>query len=82
MNTLELANALELSDKHPNLINVNNRAAAELRRLHSVNADLLEAIVICEGNIASLLASHHPKVYGMWLDVVRAAIAKATGEQP
>jgi hypothetical protein len=42
--------------------------------------DLLEALVICEGNIASLLASNHPKIYGMWLDVVRAAIAKATGE--
>jgi len=44
MNTLELANALELSDKHPELINVNNRAAAELRRLHSVNAELLESL--------------------------------------
>jgi hypothetical protein len=30
-----LANALEVSDKHPELINVNNRAAAELRRLHA-----------------------------------------------
>jgi len=28
------ANALEVSDKNPALINVNNRAAAELRRLH------------------------------------------------
>jgi hypothetical protein len=32
-----LANALEVSDKHPELINVNNRAAAELRRLRAVN---------------------------------------------
>jgi hypothetical protein len=44
--------------------------------------DLLEALVICEGNIASLLAANHLKVYGEWLAVVRAAIAKATGEQP
>lgn len=29
------ANALEVSDKNPALINVNNRAAAELRRLHA-----------------------------------------------
>jgi hypothetical protein len=41
--------------------------------------DLLEALVICESNISSLLASNHPKVFGEWLDSVRAAIAKATG---
>ncbi len=56
------------------------QAAAELRRLNSVNAELLEALHLCEGNIASLLASTHPKVYGEWLAVVRAAIAKATGQ--
>ena len=31
---LYFAAMLEVSDKHPELINVNNRAAAELRRLH------------------------------------------------
>ena len=41
--------------------------------------DLLEALQLCEGNIDSLLASCHPKVFGEWLTVVRAAIAKATG---
>lgn len=56
-------------------------AAAELRRLHFVNAELLEALQLCEGNIDSLLASAHPKVFGIWLDVVRAAITKATGEK-
>ena len=56
-------------------------AAAELRRLHKVNSDLLDALKLCEGNIDSLLASAHPKVFGIWLDVVRAAIAKATGEK-
>ncbi len=35
LDALMLANALEVSDKHPELINVNNRAAAELRRLHA-----------------------------------------------
>jgi len=49
-------------------------------RLIAAAPDLLEAILICEGNIASLLASNHPKVYGEWLAVVRAAIAKATGD--
>ena len=38
------ANALEVSDKNPALINVNNRAAAELRRLHALNAELVEAL--------------------------------------
>jgi hypothetical protein len=37
LDALMLANALEVSDKHPELINVNNRAAAELRRLRAVN---------------------------------------------
>jgi hypothetical protein len=50
--------------------------------LHLIAAapELLEALKLCEGNIASLLASAHPKVYGEWLTVVSAAIAKATGE--
>ena len=38
------ANALEVSDKNPALINVNNRAAAELRRLHAENEALKEAL--------------------------------------
>jgi len=38
------ANALEVSDKNPALVNVNNRAAAELRRLHALNAELVEAL--------------------------------------
>jgi hypothetical protein len=43
--------------------------------------NLLEALKICESNITLLLWSAHPKVYGMWLDVVRAAIDKAIGEK-
>jgi hypothetical protein len=49
-------------------------------RLIAAAPDLLEALKLCESNISSLLASAHPKVYGEWLTVVRAAIAKATGE--
>jgi hypothetical protein len=50
-------------------------------RLIAAAPDLLEALQLCEGNIASLLWSTHPKVYSMWLDVVRAAIDKAIGEK-
>jgi hypothetical protein len=57
------------------------KAAAELLRLHSVNAELLEALELCEGNIESLLASAHPKVFGTWLYVVCTAIAKAKGDK-
>jgi hypothetical protein len=54
-------------------------AAEELRRMNKVNTELLEALKICDGNIASLLASQHPRVYSEWLSVVRAAITKAEG---
>jgi hypothetical protein len=50
-------------------------------RLIAAAPDLLDALQLCEGNIDSLLASCHPKVFGEWLTVVRAAIAKATGKQ-
>jgi hypothetical protein len=68
--------------------------ASELRRLYQLAQEqhteiyglrlevrnLLEALKLCEGNISSLLASAYPKVYGEWLTVVSAAIAKSTGE--
>jgi hypothetical protein len=50
-------------------------------RLIAAAPELLEALVICESKIASLLWFAHPKVYEVWLDVVRAAIDKATGEK-
>ena len=46
-------------------------AAAELRRLHEVNAELLEALEFCAGT--SYITDAH--------DVAKAAITKATGEQ-
>jgi hypothetical protein len=120
MNTLELANALELSDKHPELINVNNRAAAELRRLHqhelalaqwlektkwvqvdaqplelgrhradviqmriarlhAIKNELVETLVaMIEAHAVPSTACKERPAY----DAARAAIAKATGEQP
>ena len=60
--------------------NCAGRESGANARLISAAPDLLEVLELCEGNIASLLASAHPRVYGEWLTVVRAAIAKATGE--
>lgn len=49
-------------------------------RLIAAAPDLLDALQLCKGNISSMLASAHPKVYGEWLRVVSEAIAKATGK--
>ena len=71
-----------------------SEAAVELRRLFELAQEqhteiyglrlevrnLLEALKLCQGNISSLLAAAHPKVYGEWLTVVSAAITKSTGE--
>jgi len=80
----------EIQDSSGSLL----EGARELRRLYQLAQEqhteiyglrlevrnLLEALKLCEGNIASLLASAHPKVYGDWLTVVSAAISKSTGE--
>jgi hypothetical protein len=66
-------------DSYKEFTELNNAANA---RLIAAAPDLLEALKVCEGNISSLLASQHPKVFGIWLDSVRAAIAKATGSKP
>jgi hypothetical protein len=90
---LWLADKLEDMPAEGHWLTANN-AAAELRRLYQLAQEqhteiyglrlevrnLLEALKLCEGNISSLLASAHPKVYGEWLTVVSAAIAKSTGE--
>lgn len=65
----EIARATVLNDQHETIANARLIAAAP---------DLLDALKLCEGNIDSLLASAHPRVFGEWLAVVRAAIAKAT----
>jgi hypothetical protein len=59
---------------------LNGPVTQEDWKLAAAAPDLLEALKLCEGNISSLLASAHPKVYGEWLTVVSAAIAKSTGE--
>ncbi len=63
----------------PTWLNIGDQQVAMANaRLIAAAPDLLEALKLCEGNISSLLASTHPRVYGKWLDFVRAAIAKAT----
>ncbi len=53
---------------------VDRRAAAELRRLHSVNAELLEALV--SFTKSDYIKKQHPKRYAAAV----AAIARAEGE--
>ena len=65
---LRLAYLLEVSSDNPTLINVDKRCAAELRRLHEVNQELLEAL-----KDVMYWDNGKPE----W-DVARAAIAKAT----
>ena len=54
-------------------------AVEEHANLIAAAPELLEVLNLCEGNISSLLAANHPKVYGEWLNAVRNVIAKATG---
>ena len=68
-NALRLAEWLD-SCKLPYDPNDVSDAAAELRRLHSVNAELLEALDMLLQNPNS----------GLWSNNARSAIAKATGE--
>ena len=77
------ANALEVSDKNPALINVNNRAAAELRRLHALNAELVEALRGTVAEMLSVVASlnaeqmpHDGDEFHERLEKARAALAK------
>ena len=65
---LEIARATVLADHGETIANTRLIAAAP---------DLLAALELCEGNIASLAAAH-PNIYSEWLAVVSAAIAKAT----
>ena len=78
---LRLADALMepvVLDKHA------MQAAAELRRLHAVNAELLEALKLALSAHGTLLLSDPPQEAWKTYNVeakARAAIAKATGEQ-
>jgi len=68
----EQPEALRLINNRQNahLISWQANACAELRRLHEVNQELLRVLELTL-----------PDLKGYWEDVVRAAIAKATGEK-
>ena len=81
---IETANAWRMSiatcyNKDSKADGVSKEEFAANARLIAAAPELLDALVICESNIASLLWSCHPKVYGEWLNVVRSAIDKAIG---
>ena len=72
-------------------------AAAELRRLHAVNQELLEALTVIQSQFGSMAVADwrkweelaSPEEFERWVksraahmaEFARAAIAKATGEQ-
>jgi hypothetical protein len=56
-----------------------HKAAAELRRLHEVNAELVEVLNILASWNDGEVGSHMDEPYAAFM--ARAAIAKATGEQ-
>ena len=73
---LRLADALDELDRQFSRTGLCGEVAAELRRLHEVNLELLEAlnefVAVADGINARPLS---------WLAKARAAIAKATGEK-
>lgn len=80
---LRMADAIDLG--RPRLVLDCIDAAAELRRLHEVNAELMEALRLLNIECQHL---HHAKKDQHGYDVdcpvvlrINAAIAKATGEQ-
>ena len=77
---LRLADAMLAEPRKPTWDEL-DKAAAELRRLHEVNQELLKAL-------ESMLASIHPyredgtpTIPDATINLVNAAINKATGEQ-
>ena len=83
MTTLELADALEANADidlaegcDPNVYLLESNAAKELRRLHEVNAELLEALK----SITSMETEYANATVKRMGTMARAAIAKAEGE--
>jgi len=74
---LRLAEHMEISVSHAAA--VRDKAAAELRRLHEVNAELLNA---CQEAMKDYKqADCRDDILFEWTEIMEKAIAKATGEQ-
>lgn len=80
-----------MTDKQPealmmaDLLVINNTplnmtAAAELRRLHEVNAELVEVAKKAEQALDILWVSHHANRTDHALELLRSALAKAEGK--
>lgn len=74
--------ALRLADALENMVHMNfaatDQAAAELRRLHEVNAELVEAL---SALLKRVMTGYDGLPQGRGVIMAEAAIAKATGEQ-
>lgn len=70
--------ALRLAETTPSLRGGDwgDRAAAELRRLHALNAELLEALQAVDILFGHLATDSTQRI---WIDNARIAIAKAEG---
>lgn len=80
---LRLADALEELDVQFSRTGLCGEAAAELRRLHAINEDLLDALYIVLPYIeyAELDPSYKPGAVSVVTAQISEAIAKATGEK-
>ena len=74
---LILADAIDYPD-----VPLGNRAAAELRRLHAVNAELLEALDTLTAVVGLTPIAGNKVALQEAFDLARAAIAKATEVKP
>jgi hypothetical protein len=78
---LRLADALDLystGDEHQRDV---EQAAAELRRLHEVNAELVYACTTIVKAFDALEPDSPARYVPLYINTARNAIAKATGEQ-
>lgn len=67
-------------EEKPNPYTVENETARANAALIAAAPELLAALKLSRGNVASLNASH-PAIWGEWLKVIDAAISKAEAAQ-
>ena len=74
---LRLADALDYYPNNNNFVTVVNASAAELRRLHEVNQELVEALE----QITKVEYQSPVTMYQAMEDIAKAALAKARGTE-